>query len=123
MEFFQAIFNILKEIYLTANVDFLHLGFGYMDFLLGASLFILIIKFVLNGFPGLNQGGIMDHGFGLAHQIKISDQKRKEQLIRESQRNKRDYRGSLVVGNYRIMNRNLKGHYAKGLQVSKKDGE
>lgn len=83
MNIFDYFFNCFKYIINILDVDFLGLGFSYLDFMLGASIAFMLLNFVLRGFNEQDRfnflsitGGIND----LNNASRISNSKREKQI-------------------------------------------
>lgn len=83
MVIFDFIIKVMVMIYTTCNVDFFGFGFGFMDLTLGCSLALIIIKFLTHGIPSLSAGTFSGNMGNLFGAVRMSHDKREQQLMRE----------------------------------------
>lgn len=80
MNIVEFFFGIFKECFNLLNVDFFRLGFTWLEFLLAASVILIIIKFIL-GVVGVSDSidtsALVGH---LSWQKRMSNAKREKEL-------------------------------------------
>lgn len=90
MFIFEFIFKIISLLFNTLNVDFFGFGFGYLDLILGCSLAAIVIKFFLQGLPGLSHGNITESGISIARNTAMSHEKREREIVRRKKEEQKE---------------------------------